>query len=83
MVASIYLKRFVGQDPPYSLVILAGIGPNSSRAVSYVFKVFPDLVEGFAALSPVNVLRALADRFGVDVDSPTGQRGSSMTRRFT
>jgi hypothetical protein len=57
----------VPADPPYTLVVLASEKKPGEVEIDFAFKVYPDLAPDPARATPLQLTRALAERFGVEI----------------
>ncbi len=62
----VHSKRIEEAQPPYSLVVIERVS-DGRRFLDIAFKLYSDLAEGFAELSPTHQLEALANRFGFEI----------------
>ena len=62
----VHLKRIEPSHLPEFLLVIEKV-QGAERQVTIALKVYPDLCEGIGAISPLEVLTAIANRFGVVV----------------
>lgn len=67
----VHLKRIDAGQPPYHLIVVEQIQQGERRG-NYALKAYPDLCEDFESKSPLEIIQAIADRFGVNIK--IGQR---------
>jgi hypothetical protein len=66
LALGVHVKRIEASHPPYSLLVIEQI-QHEERQLNLALKVFPDLCDDFASKTPLEILEAVADRFGVVV----------------
>jgi hypothetical protein len=66
LALGIHVKRIEASHPPYSLLVIEQI-QHEERQLNFALKVFPDLCADFASKTPLEILEAIANRFGVIV----------------
>lgn len=54
-------------DPPYTLVVLASEKKPGEIEIDFAFKAYPDLEPDLARVTPLQLTRKLAERFGVEL----------------
>jgi hypothetical protein len=65
IAVSYYVKYISDANYPYYLLSVVGHPPDG-RIVVGAYKVFDDIAEGVDSMSPLNLYRKLADRFGIE-----------------
>jgi hypothetical protein len=66
LALGIHVKQMASSHPPYSLLVIEQI-QHGERQLNLVLKVFPDLCPDFASKAPLEILEAIANRFGIVV----------------
>ena len=62
----VHLKRVEPSQPLYYLIVIEQV-QGEERQLNIALKVFPDLCSDFGSKSPLEILEAIANRFGVVV----------------
>jgi len=57
----------IPSDPPYTLVVLASEKKPGDVEIDFAFKVYPELEPDPARATPLQLVRKLVERFGVDL----------------
>jgi hypothetical protein len=66
LALGIHVKRIPSSHPPYSLLVIEQV-LHGERQLNFALKVFPDLCPDFANKAPLEILEAVANRFGIIV----------------